>query len=102
MLAYDEKVDWSKRFVNRKWYRADGEWHRAPIAGHWATIRPLGRRTFEIVVEVDDELHCRTVVRKRCKCESLTEAKELAWECLEPRLQEATERSKPARRFWRN
>jgi hypothetical protein len=102
MLAYDERVDWSKRFVNRRWYVADGEWRRAPIAGHWATIKPLGRRTFEIVVERDDELHCRTVVRRRCRCESLMDAKELAWECLEPRLQAVTERPKLAKRFSRN
>ena len=102
MLAYDERVDLSKKFVNRKWYRADGEWHRSPIAGHWATIRPLGKQKFEIVVERDDELHSRTLIRRKCKCENLLEAKEMAWQCLEPKLQEATERPKPARRPWRN
>ena len=86
MLEYDEKIEASKRFVNRRWYAADREWHRAPVKGHWTTIVPLGDHRFEILVERDDEVRNRVIVRRKLRCSSLTEAKEFAWTCLEPRL----------------
>lgn len=91
MFAYDERVEASRKFVDRRWIAVDGEWRRAPIAGLWATVVPLGRQVFEIVVERDDELHCKTLVRRKRRCRSLREAKEYAWLCLEPLLQSTSE-----------
>jgi hypothetical protein len=97
MFAYDERVEASKKFVHQRWIAVDGEWRRAPIAGLWATVVPLGRQVFEILIEKDDELHCRTVVRRKRRCQSLLEAKEYAWECFEPHLEAAREsRLQPA------
>jgi hypothetical protein len=102
MQAYDERIEASKRFVYRNWYASDREWRRTPIAGHWATIKPLGGKTFEIIVERDDELHCRTLLRRKRRCETLLEAKEFAWRCLEPRLESALNRPRPLRWLRRN
>ena len=91
MLAYDERVEASKKFVHRRWYAADGEWRRAPMAGLWAAIVPAGRHVFEIVIERDDEFRCKTLVRRKRRCTSLLEAKEYAWVYLEPHLEAARE-----------
>jgi len=97
MFFYDDRVDATKRFVHHGWYATDGEYRRAPMSGLWATIVPLGRHVFDILIERDDEYRCKTLVHRKRRCSSLTEAKEYAWDCFEPHLEAAIEQRQQPR-----
>src|SRR5262245_40131955 len=91
MFFYDERVDACERFVHHGWYASDGEFRRAPMSGLWATIVPLGRHVYDILIERDDEFRCKRVVHRKRRCESLQEAKEYSWDCFESHLEAARE-----------
>ena len=92
MQDYDLRVDAENCFLENGWTAIDGEWRRRPIRGIWTTISPIGRHLFEILVERDDELHNKTLVRRVRRCHNLLEAKVMAWNYVEPHLMNLQEK----------